>query len=146
MTEALHTDKLRIREIILYRFNILLWARIIWKKKLKSNWEKDFRFTIENKKWLDYSTRIAVRISALIENKKDFNQVALANSLKISPQQISKILKGKENLTLKTIANISEALNEELIAFPPYKDTDIRLMPIDFIGSFKYDYLTFYRQ
>lgn len=103
--------------------------------KAKSKWEKDARFRIENKKWLDYSSSIAVRIAACIEDKENFNQESLADLLKVSPQQISKILKGEQNLTLKTIGNLSDALNIELISFPPYKDTFVRLMRVSSIDE-----------
>jgi len=36
----------------------------------------------------------------------------------VSPQQISKILSGKENITLETICKIEEALGVELIEVP----------------------------
>lgn len=41
--------------------------------------------------------------------------------LQVSPQRISKILKGQENLTLETIYKLSQVLNFELISFPEYK-------------------------
>jgi len=37
--------------------------------------------------------------------------------LEVSPQQVSKILKGKENLTLATIAKIEEVLGIEILAY-----------------------------
>jgi transcriptional regulator with XRE-family HTH domain len=85
-----------------------------------SNWLADAAFRRENK-WLSYSSEIALRILAAIEDKKDFSQSRLAELLGVSPQQISKIVKGKENLTLETIYNISQALDAELISFPEYK-------------------------
>jgi len=85
-----------------------------------SNWFADADFRIKNR-WLMYSSQIARRILAAIEEKKDFSQSKLAELLNVSPQQISKIVKGKENLTLETIYNISQALDVELISFPEYK-------------------------
>jgi transcriptional regulator with XRE-family HTH domain len=85
-----------------------------------STWLVDATFRRENK-WLAYSSEIALRILAAIEDKKDFSQSKLAELLGVSPQQISKIVKGKENLTLETIYNISRALDAELISFPEYK-------------------------
>ena len=90
-------------------------------KGRKSNWAKDTEFRIKNKKWLKYSSNIARRILAVIEDNEELNQVKLAEILKVSPQQISKIIKGKENLTLDSIAKISDALGTELISFPEYK-------------------------
>lgn len=85
-----------------------------------SSWIADATFRRHNK-WLSYSSEIALRILAAIEDKKDFSQSRLAELLNVSPQQISKIVKGKENLTLETIYNLAKALDVELISFPEYK-------------------------
>lgn len=86
-----------------------------------NQWKEEARFYRDNK-WLQYSSEIAFRILALIENDEELNQTKLAKVLNISRQQISKIVKGKENLTLETIYKLSKALQFELISFPPYKD------------------------
>lgn len=75
---------------------------------------------ISNRKWLRYSSKIARRIHAALKDKH-MTQMELATQLEVKPQVISKIIQGKENLTLKTIADISEKLNVELISFPAYK-------------------------
>lgn len=91
-------------------------------KNLHTNsWSKDADYRLKNRKWLRYSSNIARRILAVIEDKEDFSQANLARLLGVSPQHISKIVKGKENLTLETIANISTVLETELISFPEYK-------------------------
>lgn len=95
----------------------------------KSNWAEKAKLKIKNKKGLNYSAQIAMRILSIIEDTENFNQESLAATLEVSPQQISKILKGQQNLTLNTIGNLSDALGFELISFPPYKDSFIRLMP-----------------
>ena len=87
----------------------------------KSSWSKDADYRLKNRKWLRYSSNIARRILAVIEDKDDFSQANLARLLGVSPQHVSKIVKGKENLTLETIANISTVLGTELISFPEYK-------------------------
>jgi len=86
----------------------------IWRIEAKERREK---------KWLIYSSEIALRILALIENDEELSQAKLADTLKVSRQQINKIIQGKENLTLETIYKLSQALNFELITFPPYKDS-----------------------
>jgi len=88
-------------------------------KNKKSNWLKDALYRKTNKKWLNYSSQIARRILAKIE-ENNLSQADLARALDVSPQQISKIVKGKENLTLETIAKISSAIGTELIQFPIY--------------------------
>lgn len=87
----------------------------------KNSWSEDADFRLKNKKWLRYSSNIARRILAVIEDRDNFSQANLARLLDVSQQQISKIVKGHENLTLKTIAEIATALDTELITFPDYK-------------------------
>jgi transcriptional regulator with XRE-family HTH domain len=90
-------------------------------KTIVSKWKEEAEFQIRNEKWLQYSSNIARRIYALLEDNDDMNQRKLAAKLGMSPQYISKILKGDTNLSLETIAILSEALGTELITFPSYK-------------------------
>lgn len=88
-----------------------------------SNWKEKVAFRIKNR-WLEYSSQIARRILAAIEDNEDLNQAKLAKALDVKPQQISKIVQGQENLTLESIYKISKALGVELIRFPDYKYTE----------------------
>jgi len=89
--------------------------------KTPSNWKEKSIFR-KNNPWLrEYSSKIARRILSVIDDNKELNQVKLADTLDVSPQQISKIVKGQENMTLETIYKLSKALNFELISFPDYK-------------------------
>jgi transcriptional regulator with XRE-family HTH domain len=96
-----------------------------------SKWIKDADYRIINKRWLKYSSNIARRILAGIKDKQDIdptvNQDTLAADLGVTPQYISKVVKGKENLSLKTIAKISDALGVELILFPEYRYSSSRM-------------------
>jgi len=87
----------------------------------KRTWLKGVLDRRRNRKWLDYSSQIARRILAQIEGNDNLNQAELARLLDVSAQQVSKIVKGQENLTLETIAKLSNALEIELISFPEYK-------------------------
>jgi ribosome-binding protein aMBF1 (putative translation factor) len=87
------------------------------------DWDERTRFLVENEKWLDYSARITLRILARIEEKPALSQGAIARSLNMSKQQVSRILRGDQNLTLKTIAKLSDVVGFELISFPEYKDS-----------------------
>lgn len=98
-----------------------------WKKKIESitgepddSWKEIALFFRDNK-WLPYSSAIASRVLAAIEDDEEMNQTRLAEALNVSRQQINKIVKGHENLTLETIYKLSQALGVELITFPPYK-------------------------
>ena len=90
-------------------------------KGRSSNWSGQAEYRNQNRKWLRYSSQVARRVSAAIEERAGMNQKSLAELIKVSPQQISKIVQGKENLTLETIAKLAEALETELISFPQYK-------------------------
>lgn len=80
------------------------------------------KFRIENRKWLGYSGQIAWRVLFAIDEIEGMNQKLLAEKVGVSPQYISKVVQGNENLSLETIAKLSEALGVELISFPPLKD------------------------
>lgn len=86
-----------------------------------STWSDDADFRLKNHKWLRYSGNVAIRALAAIEDKEGMTQKQLAEIMGVSPQQINKILKGHENLTLESIAKLSEALGVELISFPEFK-------------------------
>ena len=90
-------------------------------QKCVSNWQQEAKFRLSNRVWLNYSSQISRRVIAVIKNQSDNNQGKLAAQIGVSPQHISKILKGRENLTLETIAKLSTALGVELITFPEYK-------------------------
>jgi len=85
------------------------------------NWVQKVNYRKVNKKWLGYSRKIALRILAAIEDVPGMNQKKLSGLVGVSPQHVSKIIKGQENLTLQTIATFSEILNFELISFPSFK-------------------------
>lgn len=80
----------------------------------KSNWEKKAKNRLANKSWLKHSRRIAIKINLFLKTNK-IKQKEFAQLLDVSPQQVSKIIKGKENLTLQTISKIEDVLNIQLL-------------------------------
>ena len=79
-----------------------------------SNWREALVARQENKMWLRYSQRIAM----LMLDKMDelgINQKQLAEMMSCSQQYISKILKGRENLSLETLSKIERALGISII-------------------------------
>jgi len=74
-----------------------------------------------DRKWLRYSSQIARRILAVLRERKEISQKDLGSKSGVTPQYISKVLKGQENLTLDTISKLSDALGVELITFPQYR-------------------------
>ncbi len=96
-------------------------------KDLSSESSKEWKEEVEylvNTGWLDYSSQIARRILALLKSK-DLTQVELAQMLGVTAQRVNTIVKGRENLTLEVIYNLSQALQNELIAFPEYEYSKI---------------------
>lgn len=80
-----------------------------------SQWLKNAQHRRENKKWLAYSFQIAIKILAAIDETPGMTQKQLAELIGVSPQYISKILKGQENLTLETISKLEAALDIQLL-------------------------------
>ncbi len=68
----------------------------------------------ENRSWLKKSQNIAMKVLDILE-AKGWNKQDLAQRMSVSAQQVSKIVKGKENLTLATIAKLENALEVTLI-------------------------------
>lgn len=89
----------------------------------KSTWLAEALYQEENEEWLDLSFNIAVKIlDKLRSNKRESlfpgNQKELALALKCTPQYISKILKGSENLQLETITKVGNILGVKLLEVP----------------------------
>ena len=80
----------------------------------ESNWREEVAQRRRDKAWLSLSADIALRVLEELD-RKNMSQVALAKQMGVSPQQVSKIVKGGENLTLETITKLEEALNTSLI-------------------------------
>ena len=91
----------------------------------KSDWLEKAEWEISNEGWLDKSAKIALKILRTIR-EKDITQIKLAELLNVSPQHISKIVQGKENLTLETISKIEKVLNITLIDIPVYQSETIK--------------------
>ena len=86
----------------------------------QSKYLQNAKFRIENKKWLSYSSNIALRVLAALEKNEHITNESLAQMIGVIPEYMNNILKGQENLSLETIAKLSEALNIELITFPKF--------------------------
>ncbi len=80
----------------------------------KSSWKEKAKFRINNKSWLERSANIALRLLKYLK-ENEISQKRFAEMIEVSPQYVSKILKGSENLSLETISKIELALNITLI-------------------------------
>lgn len=79
-----------------------------------SDWKAKAKYRRDNREWLKKSASIAVRVLDALKSK-NISQKELAERMNVSPQQISKIIKGQENLTLETISNLEIALGIQII-------------------------------
>jgi DNA-binding Xre family transcriptional regulator len=79
------------------------------------DWMADAEWHKKNKLWLDKSRKIALKILSTLK-EKNISQTQLADQMGVSRQMISKIVKGRENLTLSTISKIEQILETDLFA------------------------------
>lgn len=79
-----------------------------------SRWREEAEWRRANKEWLRYSQYIAIRMLSRMD-ELHFTQIILAEKMGCSQQYISKVLKGKENLSLETISKIESALDIDLV-------------------------------
>gem|GEM_PF-2353882 len=79
-----------------------------------SGWYENAKWHIENEAWLIRSANIAIRVLSTLD-ALNMSQKELAERIRVSPQQVSKIVKGSENLTLETISKLEAALGVPLI-------------------------------
>ena len=87
---------------------------MIKEAKKDSNWLKEAKWRAENRDWLNYSVQIAIKIVRHFrEHEIDIDN--LCNELGISPEVLSNILKGREDLTLSMIAKIEKSLGIKLL-------------------------------
>ena len=83
-----------------------------------SKWREALEYRQENKAWLRYSQRIAMLMLDRME-ELGMSQKQLAEKMNCSPQYISKVLRGRENLSLETLTKIENALEISIIKEEP---------------------------
>jgi transcriptional regulator with XRE-family HTH domain len=79
-----------------------------------TEWLKEAQWRQDNYFWLKTSFQIAIQIGSVLK-QKEMTQKELAEKMACSPQFISTLLKGSENLTLETICKIEKVLEIKLI-------------------------------
>lgn len=89
----------------------------------QSGWLDKFSYYKTNKNWLDKSAMVAVNVLEVLK-AKGWSQKDLAEKMNVSSQQINKILKGQQNLTLETISKLETALEISLIEIIDFKADD----------------------
>ena len=79
-----------------------------------STWLEEAEWRRDNWSWLQHSQKIAVKV--LLQMKQQgLTQKALAERMDCTQQYVSKILKGKENMSLDTLTKLEDALGISLI-------------------------------
>ena len=89
---------------------------------MPSKWHEEAKWRRDNWSWLRHSQKIAVKV--LLQMKQEgLTQKALAERMNCTQQYVSKILKGKENMSLDTLSKLEDALGisliyDEQVAYP----------------------------
>lgn len=81
-----------------------------------SKWREEAEWRRKNREWLRYSQRIALLLLSYMKSEH-LTQAAVAERMGCTQQYVSKILKGTENLTIETIAQIEHITSHKLLAF-----------------------------
>jgi ribosome-binding protein aMBF1 (putative translation factor) len=79
-----------------------------------SNWAAEIEWRKANKSWIKKSTDIALRILDALDDL-GWNKARLAKEMGVSPQQVSKYVRGEENFKLETICKLEQVLGVELL-------------------------------
>lgn len=72
--------------------------------------EEEKRRQAKAEGWLQYSRKIAIKL-ALAMKQQNLSRQDVAERMGCSPQYVSRLLKGEENLSLETICKLEDALN-----------------------------------
>ena len=81
---------------------------------MPSKWREEAEWRRDNWSWLRHSQKIAVKVLLLMK-QEGLTQKALAERMDCTQQYVSKILKGRENMSLDTLSKVENALGISLI-------------------------------
>ena len=87
-----------------------------------SKWREEAEWRRDNWSWLRHSQKIAAKVLLLMK-QEGLTQKELAERMNCTQQYVSKILKGKENMSLDTLSRLEDALGisliyDEQVAYP----------------------------
>ena len=103
--------------------------KLTWFEKMEKSFEKDLDYQLETI-ILDLTESISRRMQ-----KKNISRTELAKVLGVSPPAITKILKGNNNFTLKTLLLLANALDLKLEIGFRIKKTAHTIVPHDQMES-----------
>ena len=78
-----------------------------------SNWKERVAYRTENKAWIRKAIRISLRILDALD-EKGWSQAQLARQLGVTPQQVTKIVKGESDFKLSTLSKLEAVLGIQL--------------------------------
>ncbi len=90
-----------------------LKPQVLKKASRSFDWLNRPDYKKENRLWIRKSINVALKVLDVLE-EKGMTQSQLAEKLGVSRQQVSKIVKGQENLTIETISKLEVALGVKL--------------------------------
>ncbi|MEI7502686.1 MAG: helix-turn-helix transcriptional regulator [Paludibacter sp.] len=85
-----------------------------------SKWLEEAKWRRENRSWLKRSQAVAIKVLSTLR-ERGLSQKDLAEKLSVSPQQVNKWLKGKENFTFETVSKIEDALTIQLMSITGFE-------------------------
>jgi transcriptional regulator with XRE-family HTH domain len=107
--------------------------QVVSKEPIK--WHADSEFRSKNKKWLKRSQAVAFKVLRTLR-ENGVSQKDLAEKLNVSPQQVNKWLKGKENFTFETVSKLEDALNIELMSITGFEtkyESNIKVIEVAYV-------------
>ena len=86
-----------------------------------SRWMEGAEAFLEHQGARKNARKVALRVLHFLK-EKNISQTELANRMGVSRQQVTKIVRGKENFTFETIDKLEKALGITLIMIPGPSD------------------------
>ena len=94
------------------KFNVEKLKQIA--RPMSEDERQELEYRQNNRDWLALSEKLALKISYFLR-VNGMSKTEFASRMGVSSAQITKILSGKENLSLKTICKIEKALETKLL-------------------------------
>lgn len=101
----------------------------------KHNWIEIEKESEKEDLYMEKSVRVAVNVLSILR-EKGMTKQELAERMGVSPQYVSRIVKGSENLTIETISKLEMALDCPLVSVLDYSESllDINQNTMSIIG------------
>ena len=94
-----------------------------------AKWKEIAKWNVEHTDALEDYVIIAMRISSVLKERK-MTQRKLAELLEVKPQALTRIMKGRQNLTLNKIRQIERILDISLIQIKKVKESNTSLRTV----------------